>query len=129
MTTYNKVLFDPPAPTASVTLRSRPSGAVVENVLMLIDSGADVTLVPRNSGQLLNVESIEDELYELVGFDGSRSYAPVMQLQMIFLNRIFSGRFLLIDQEWGILGRDVLNRVKLTLAGPALTWGEAPPVK
>jgi hypothetical protein len=82
MTTYNQVFFDPPAPIVSVTLRGGPSGEVVENVLMLIDSGADVTLVPRNSAQLLDVESIEDELYELVGFDGSRSYAPVMQLQM-----------------------------------------------
>lgn len=96
---------------------------------MLMDSGADVTLVPRNSAQLLDVESIEDELYELVGFDGSRSYAPVMQLQMVFLNRIFSGRFLLIDQEWGIMGRDVLNRVRVILDGPALTWSEAPPMK
>ena len=96
---------------------------------MLIDSGADVTLVPRHLAQLLNAESIEDELYELVGFDGSRSYAPVMQLQLVFLNRIFSGRFLLIDQEWGILGRDVLNRVGLVLDGPSLTWSEAPPVK
>lgn len=129
MTTYNQVFFDPPAPTVSVTLRSHPSGEVVENVLMLIDSGADVTLVPRNSAQFLNVEIVEDELYELVGFDGSRSYAPVMQLQMVFLNRIFSGRFLLIDQEWGILGRDVLNRVRVILDGPALTWSEVPPMK
>jgi hypothetical protein len=129
MTTYNQAFFDPPAPAASVTLRSRESGEAVDDVVMLIDSGADVTLIPRASAQRLNVESVENELYELTGFDGSRSYAPVIQLQLVFLNRIFSGRFLLIDQEWGILGRDVLNRVGLILDGPALTWSEAPPVK
>jgi hypothetical protein len=129
MTTYNQEFFDPPAPAASVTLRSRESGDAVDDVTMLIDSGADVTLIPHESVQRLNIESIENERYELIGFDGSRSYAPVAKLQLIFLNRIFSGRFLLIDQEWGILGRDVLNLVRVTLDGPALTWSEAPPGK
>jgi hypothetical protein len=30
----------------------------------------------------------------------------------------------LIDQEWGIIGRDVLNLVVLLLDGPKLTWIE-----
>jgi len=43
---------------------------------------------------------------------------------MIFLNRTFRGRFLLIDQEWGVMGRDILNLVSLLLDGPNLTWSE-----
>ena len=31
---------------------------------------------------------------------------------------------MLIDQEWGIMGRDVLNHVALLLDGPKLTWSE-----
>jgi len=43
---------------------------------------------------------------------------------MIFLNRTFRGRFLLINQERGVMGRDILNRVSLLLDGPDLSWSE-----
>ena len=62
--------------------------------------------------------------YELMGFDGTRSFAVVVELEMVFLNRIFRGRFLLIDQEIGILGRDVLNQLSLLFDGPQLIWRE-----
>jgi len=60
----------------------------------------------------------------LMGFDGSVSQAQAVQLNLIFLRRRFKGRFLLIQQEWGILGRDVLNHVSLLLDGPHLMWNE-----
>ena len=34
------------------------------------------------------------------------------------------GRFLLTDQEWGLIGRDVLNHVSLLFDGPGLNWSE-----
>jgi hypothetical protein len=60
-------------------------------------------------------------------FDGSKTIAPVVDLDLIFLNRVFRGRFLVINQEWGILGRDVLNHVAVVLDGPRLTWNEQKP--
>jgi hypothetical protein len=48
----------------------------------------------------------------------------VVQLDLIFLKKTFRGRFLVINQEWGILGRDVLNHVSVLLDGPHLTWNE-----
>lgn len=65
-----------------------------------------------------------DEEYELMGFDGSRSLAQVVRLDLVFLKKTFKGRFLLIDQEWGLLGRDVLNHLPLLFDGPQLQWGE-----
>jgi len=124
MSAYDTVLFDPPAPLAQVTLRSPESGDTLSGVPMLLDSGADVTLVPQASASQLGLVSIADEVYELAGFDGRTSFAPVVQLDMIFLNRAFRGRFLLIDQEWGVMGRDILNLVSLLLDGPNLTWHE-----
>jgi len=49
MPPYDGNLFSPPAPVASVTLRDPRTGASAANVPMLLDSGADVTLIPKSS--------------------------------------------------------------------------------
>lgn len=125
MPTYDGHLFDPPAPLAHVTLRNPQNTQILSNVPMLIDSGADVTLVPSTAVNQLNLVADADTNYELMGFDGSISFASVVRLEMHFLNKTFRGQFLLIDQEWGILGRDILNLVSLSLDGPNLTWRES----
>lgn len=124
MPPYDAIQFEPPAPLARVTLRNPDTGALSLDVLMLLDSGADVTLIPRVTLDQLEIISVQDRQYELIGFDGSRSFAPVVQLELIFCHRTFRGQFLLIDQAWGIIGRNVLNSVPLVLDGPNLTWDE-----
>lgn len=124
MPAYDDVSFDPPAPLARVTLRNPDSRDALSDVPMLLDSGADVTLIPQTSVGALGLTAEGDEAYELVGFDGSTSLAVSVWLEMIFLNRTFRGRFLLIDQEWGVMGRDILNHVSLLLDGPTLSWSE-----
>jgi hypothetical protein len=47
MPAYDSTAFRPPAPVASVTVRSPVSGRTASNVLLLIDSGADVSFLPR----------------------------------------------------------------------------------
>ena len=124
MPAYDKSLFAPPAPLARVTLRNPKSGTMVSDVPMLLDSGADVTLVPQASVDQLGIEINLNEGYELIGFDGSASVAQVVQLDLIFLRRTFKGRFLLIHQEWGLIGRDILNHLTLVFDGPRLIWNE-----
>jgi len=124
MRAYDDKLFSPPAPVASVTLRHPESGAKVPDVPMLIDSGADVTLIPQSSVELLGVEISPDEGYELISFDGRTSISKVVRLDLIFLRKTFKGRFLLMNQQCGILGRDVLNHIALVLDGPHLSWDE-----
>lgn len=124
MPVYDATLFDPPAPLARVTLRNPQNADAVSDVPMLLDSGADVTLIPSTSANQLDLTADADTVYELMGFDGSTNLASVVQLEMLFLNKTFRGRFLLIDQEWGILGRDILNLLSLSLDGPNLTWDE-----
>ena len=46
MAAYDGAHFDPPAPVAVVTLRDAGTGRTVEDVVLLLDSGADVTLLP-----------------------------------------------------------------------------------
>jgi hypothetical protein len=124
MPRYDDTHFSPAAPVAKVTLSIPESSASVTEVPMLIDSGADVTLLPQASIDLLGVEVNADEVYELAGFDGSISISRAVRVDLVFGRKTFKGRFLLIDQAWGVLGRDVLNHVCLTLDGPQQAWEE-----
>ncbi len=126
MPEYDSILFDPPAPVARVSLRNMKSGAIVHNVAMLIDSGADVTLIPSLVARTLEVEPEADKRYELAGFDNSRSLATVVKMELVFLEKTFRGQFLLIEQDWGIIGRNILNSLSLLLDGPGLQWTKSP---
>ena len=127
MPTYDASHFSPPAPVAQATLRNPLSGATISDVLLLVDSGADVTLLPRKAVEGIGVPLIAGQGYELMGFDGSKSLAPAVTLDMIFLKRIFRGQYLLIEEERGILGRDILNNIALLLDGPGQRWQEHTP--
>ena len=127
MPTYDTTHSEPPAPLAQVVLRHINTGAVRSNVPMLLDSGADVTLVPQVVISELGITPVPDRQYELIGFDGNASLAPVVQLELVFYRRTFRGQFLLIDQEWGILGRNVLNTISLLFDGLNLSWNERRP--
>ena len=86
---------------------------------MLIDSGADVTLLPRSDVGSLGVVG-EGETYKLMAFDGTISEAEVVRVDLSFRGRKFRGRFLLLDAEIGVLGRDILIHLRLLLRRPSL---------
>lgn len=127
MPAYDASLFNPPAPLAKVTLRNQDNGNATADVPMLLDTAADVTLIPQSSVRQLGLTIDPDESYELLGFDGRISIAPVVQLDLILLRRVFRGRFLIINQEWGVIGRNIINQVSLLLDGPGLNWSEEGP--
>jgi hypothetical protein len=118
----------PPAPLAQVSLRAVNKGAIVTDVPMLIDSGADVTLVPEIFINELGLELDENESYELTTFDGEKRTAKSVQLDLIFQRRVFRGRFLLVNSESGILGRNIVNHFALLLNGPGLSWDVTSPI-
>jgi hypothetical protein len=91
---------------------------------MLIDSGADLTLIPQRSVRELG---LRDEPIDgfLEGFDGSTTPARAVNIEVHFLDYIFRGLFPVTEDELGILGRNVLNRFSLLLDGPRLTWRES----
>ena len=122
MAAYDSSLFDPPAPVALVSIRDPVSGNIVSDVPMLIDSGSDLTLIPEGSINELNLDLEQNESYELTGFDGHRSVAKSAQLDLVFLGRTFKGRFVVIKEDSGILGRNVLNHFALILDGPHQSW-------
>lgn len=121
MPAYDDSRFAPPAPVARVRLRHPDRGESNADVPMLIDSGADATLLPKAAVAALGIVST-GERYQLVAFDGTTSESEAVRADLVFMSRRFRGRFLVIDAEVGIVGRDVSNHVRLLLDGPALSW-------
>ena len=122
MPTYDSSQFDPPAPLARVSLRAPNSDTAVNDVPMLIDSGSDLTLIPEGVVADLSLGFEDRETYEVEGFDGKRSKARSVQLELVFLSGTFRGRFLVVNSQFGILGRNVLNHFAILLDGPGLNW-------
>lgn len=122
MPAYDRSRFSPPAPVALVSIRNPTTGAMLADVPMLIDSGADITLVPEISVLELKIPFNGDSGYEIEGFGGHRSVARAAQMHLLLANLTFRGRFLVVQQDCGILGRNLLNQIRLSLLGPELTW-------
>lgn len=94
---------------------------------MLVDSGADVTILPASLVSELVLDSAAETQFGLEGFEGSRSLAKAVQLEVLFLKKTFRGQFILLDQECGVMGRNLLNSIRLVLDGPNLRWNEYRP--
>jgi hypothetical protein len=60
MQPYNSERFDPPAPVAYGVLRNPINGKSLPSVPMLLDSGADVTLVPLSVVDALGLVLVAD---------------------------------------------------------------------
>ena len=91
MPSYDALNYDPPAPIAQVRLRAA-NGATFDDVLLLLDTGADTTLLPRSAITRLGITPDPALAYDLIGFDGTRSTTQAVDLDMIFL-----------PVEWGCL--------------------------
>jgi hypothetical protein len=51
---------------------------------MLLDTGADVSLLPLSSLKSLQIEPLQNESFKLEGFDGTQTFSDVFYLQVIF---------------------------------------------
>ena len=118
---YDGLRFEPPAPVANVTVRRPDDGREQRDVPMLMDSGADVTLIPRHVVASLGLAAL-GQTYEVVGFDGQAGEVPAVSAALVLAGRTYTGQFLVTDTEWGILGRNILNTLVLTLDGPRRQW-------
>ena len=121
MSNYDSVFFNPPAPLAFVTLKNSENGLEVSEVPMLLDTGADATLIPQNCVQKLDLE-LKSDIWETEAFDGTVSKSAAVSLQMILEGKSFRGEFLLIEQNYGIIGRNVLNLLEIIFDGKNLRW-------
>src|SRR5437870_13600250 len=119
MPAYDDRLFSPAAPVVHAKLRRSLTDQTPSDIALLIDSGADVTLLPKSAVESLELERSAAK-YELIAFDGAMSVAEAVQAELLLLGKIFRGQFLVIDLEIGVLGRDILNHLRIILDGPNL---------
>jgi hypothetical protein len=61
---------------------------------MLLDTGADITLLPSAAVRRLQISKAAGEVFELMGFDGTRSTAAAVELELVFEGLTFRGRFM-----------------------------------
>ncbi|MBL8188865.1 MAG: aspartyl protease family protein [Acidobacteria bacterium] len=125
MPKYDDLLFSPPAPVARVVLRDPASLNTLSDIPMLIDCGADVSVIPSHVLDRLGAVVDSNDGVEMVGFDGRARISPLARLDLSFAGKTFKGRFPILsqkEQDWGIIGRDIFNHVVTVLDGPGLEW-------
>ena len=89
---------------------------------MLLDTGADVSIVPEPVLQALRAEKLA-AVYEIEYLEGTApDTLAAAHLQMQWFGLKFTGRFLVTAAPYGVVGRNILNRVVLVLDGPAQRW-------
>ena len=124
MPDYDAENFEPPAPVAYVTLRNPATGVLLSDVPMLIDTGADVTVLPSTAVEQLGVASEENSEFEVQAFDGEIKRLKLAKLELFIVGKKFAGEYLLADRPIGILGRNILNNIRILLDGPRTKWDE-----
>ena len=76
MQSYDASNFHPPAPSTVVTLRNPLSPVFVSDVPMLLDTGADISLLPRTAVERLGVTVLADPRLNLWGSTKQELRAP-----------------------------------------------------
>lgn len=109
--------FDPAAPACEVALSLVSTGQRV-SLMAMIDTGADATIVPvRYLRQITTRRSLEATLRSQWG-ERRRVYLYLVDVHLESLT--LPGLYVVGDDQGDevVLGRDVLNRLRLMLDGP-----------
>lgn len=115
--------FMPPAPIAKIALRNIETGERIKEISVLLDTGADISLLPLPAIEKLQINSSGEKI-NLIGFNESQITSEIYNLQIIFLGKRISGGYCVTENETGILGRDVLNEFSIIFDGKNLEWKE-----
>lgn len=109
--------FHPPAPVVGLIISAPVSKNSISS-LALVDSGADVTVVPESVVTHLKLRRVDSVLAS--GFGGKFTevtvYAAILGIEGILEPQFF--RVLVWDSEYALLGRDLLNKLVAVLHGP-----------
>jgi predicted aspartyl protease len=121
-TRYSEEYF-PPAPVLKVSIAIPEESSTTREFSALVDTGSDGTLVPTSIlddfdlpiSYMTNVRS---------HFGESLHSAPVYKVDLILFNSVRLPSIEIVGDDFGdriILGRNVLNLLKLNLDGPGKT--------
>lgn len=122
MPAYETAGFQPPAPVIQAVVVG-PAG-VRANVPLLLDSGADLSIVPRAAAGAVGAR-VGPSTVAIQFLVGQAMVVEQAELAVEFLRYRFRGAFLVVDSTHGVIGRNILNALALTLDGPRLEWSIA----
>lgn len=82
MPAYDSERYSPAAAVAIVSVRNLESGASIEEVSMLLDSGAGSSAVPKAVAEALALP-FADRPYEVIAYDNSVRACPSVRAEVV----------------------------------------------
>jgi len=110
----------PPAPFLAAHV-SDPTGSAESPLIPAkVDTGADVTAIPANLVSQLNLVPASE--VEVEGYNGHRATLACYDITLRVAHlRVVGLSVITFSEDYILLGRDVLNLLRLLLDGPALS--------
>jgi predicted aspartyl protease len=119
---YNSVLFNPPCPAIEVQIEPPVTTRLTTRILAQIDTGADLCVIPDRVIRDLGL--VPYRLNRIQEHDGTVASKEVYRIRMIIADlpmlAVDSVHLPFVDDDdYMVLGREGLNKLRLLLDGPA----------
>lgn len=116
---YDEYNFNPPALVLEISLSAPfPSEGQTIKFTALLDSGADISVIPRQIARRLRLRYVNK--ITVAGFDGAPKTAFVYSVRIISDHlEDFIIQAITANSDHVLIGRDILNKWLLFLKGPS----------
>ncbi len=115
---YNRS-SDPPAPFLDITVFDPAHPSVRQTTPAKVDSAADITALPASLVQALALT--QTHWLKVAGYDNQEAQIAVYDAAVEIAHVRARIEVIAIPEDYALLGRDVLNQLRLLLDGPSLT--------
>ncbi|SRR5579871_1482731 len=114
-----------PAPEITLEVQSPTSMHNRRNVTCIVDTGASATCLPSVLLESLNLLDYTEKTVEWGS--GERKSVRMHTVNLVIGKMVFKDLFVVgIEKNYGLIGRDVLNRYHLACDGLNLVWSVVP---